>query len=236
LTIAYEAELLPDHHWWMEGRARALERVLADRVPAGGPALDAGAGNGFWGERLCGRYDPVSLIEPDSVLQEHIHERKLEASLVGASLPGPLPLPADTFRLVTCLDVIEHIPDDEGTVSELARVTAPNGFLLFTVPAHPHLWSDHDVSVGHQRRYTKEMLTKLITSRGLNLELLAPLNVWLYPAAWMMRKLNRVGDELPNPRVNKMLTSIFGSEGKIVERWPSFMKGLSWLALARKTS
>ena len=47
----------------------------------------------------------------------------------------------DTFDLITCLDVIEHTPDDRVTLTELRRVSRPGGWLLVTVPAYQALWS-----------------------------------------------------------------------------------------------
>ena len=59
----------------------------------------------------------------------------------------------ETFDLITCLDVIEHTPDDRVTLRELHRVTRPGGYLLVTVPAYQALWSQHDVANHHFRRY-----------------------------------------------------------------------------------
>jgi SAM-dependent methyltransferase len=64
-----------------------------------------------------------------------------------------MPFADASFDLVTCLDVIEHTPDDRCTLRELRRVTRPGGTLVVTVPAYQALWSAHDVVNGHYRRY-----------------------------------------------------------------------------------
>jgi SAM-dependent methyltransferase len=45
-----------------------------------------------------------------------------------------LPLPAQTFDLIVCLHVLEHIPDDRSAMLELKRVLHPDGELLIQVP------------------------------------------------------------------------------------------------------
>ena len=55
-----------------------------------------------------------------------------------------------------CLDVLEHIEDDVSALKEMCRVTKPGGKFLFSVPEDPKLWSDHDESVSHVRRYLRK--------------------------------------------------------------------------------
>jgi SAM-dependent methyltransferase len=62
--------------------------------------------------------------------------------------------------------VLEHIPDDDRAARELRRVTRPGGNLLITVPAYQWLWSQHDDSHHHQRRYTLKRLRAVLTAAG----------------------------------------------------------------------
>ena len=61
----------------------------------------------------------------------------------------------ETFDVVAAFDVVEHCADEAPAVAELARVLAPGGRLLLSVPAYQWAWSDHDVRAGHHRRYTR---------------------------------------------------------------------------------
>jgi hypothetical protein len=54
------------------------------------------------------------------------------------------------------------------TLTELARVIAPGGRLLMSVPAYQWAWSDHDVRAGHHRRYTKARLLDAIGQTDLS--------------------------------------------------------------------
>ncbi len=232
---SYPAELLPDHHWWMAGRFRALSTVLDRSVPQGGEALDVGSGTGGWAAMLATHFETVWLAEPDA----HLHrtlcaDGRFGTKAVHTSLPGPMPFRSGQFNLVSCFEVLEHIDDDEGAAGELHRVTAPGGRLFVTVPAHPKLWSSMDEQVGHRRRYTRAALRDLLVKAGFLPRLLAPFNVWLYPPAALMRRFDRVGDATPPRPVNLVLSGLLASEGRLAHRWPGWVRGLSWMCLAER--
>jgi SAM-dependent methyltransferase len=95
-----------------------------------------------------------------------------------------LPWPDHAFDLLTCLDVIEHTPDDVVTLRELARVTRPGGWLLVTVPAYQVLWSRHDEVNHHFRRYGRRALRRAATRAGWEVRRMTSFNsVLLAPAA-----------------------------------------------------
>jgi len=81
-----------------------------------------------------------------------------------------LPFESQAFDLVCAMDVIEHVEDDVGALSELARVLAPGGTLLISVPLHESHWTAFDDFVGHCRRYEPQMLTALLAHCGLAVE------------------------------------------------------------------
>ena len=87
-------------------------------------------------------------------------------SLAAQGLLTALPYAAGAFDLVCALDVVEHVADDEAAFAELARVTAPGGTLLVSVPLHPALWTEFDTLVGHGRRYEPERLASLLGRHG----------------------------------------------------------------------
>jgi SAM-dependent methyltransferase len=77
-----------------------------------------------------------------------------------------MPFADGCFDVVTCLDVIEHTPDDRATLAELRRVTRPGGLTLVTVPAYQALWSWHDEANRHYRRYARRDLRSAATAVG----------------------------------------------------------------------
>ena len=147
-----------------------LEAVLDGLGPlrpaAGGGSqpriLDAGCGSGRNMVQLA-RRGAVTGIEPASQSLEVARARAL-GPVVPGSLDEPLPFDDDVFDLAVALDVLEHVADDGAALRELARVVAPGGRLLVTVPQYAWLWGEHDVLAHHHRRYTRSVL--LAAGRG----------------------------------------------------------------------
>jgi SAM-dependent methyltransferase len=70
--------------------------------------------------------------------------RSYPAVPVGHVPPGaPLPFPEGSFDSASLLDVLEHVPSEDALLSELARVLAPGGLLVVTVPRR-HVFSALD--------------------------------------------------------------------------------------------
>jgi SAM-dependent methyltransferase len=64
-----------------------------------------------------------------------------------------LPFADAAFDLVCALDIIEHVEDDDGALSELSRVASDGAALMISMPLHPSHWTSFDDFVGHKRRY-----------------------------------------------------------------------------------
>ena len=76
-------------------------------------------------------------------------------------LVSSLPFADGAFDLVCALDIVEHVDNEDGALSELSRVAAPGAAFLLSVPLHPSQWTAFDELVGHRRRYDPErLLTK----------------------------------------------------------------------------
>ncbi len=81
-----------------------------------------------------------------------------------------LPFADGSFDLVCALDIVEHVDGGTAALAELARVPAPGGSLLLSVPLHPSLWTPFDDFVGHRRRYEPTQLLAELTSLGFSVE------------------------------------------------------------------
>lgn len=83
-------------------------------------------------------------------------------------LLSSLPLADGAFDLVCAFDIVEHVDDDEGALSELSRVAAPGATLLLSVPLHPSHWTAFDDFVGHRRRYPPKQLLEKLAGHGFS--------------------------------------------------------------------
>lgn len=95
--------------------------------------------------------------------------RDRQATVVLGSITS-LPFADHAFDLVCALDIIEHVDDDDRALSELSRVTAPSGVLVFSVPLHASRWTAFDELVGHRRRYEPERLLAKLTAQDFSVQ------------------------------------------------------------------
>ena len=73
-----------------------------------------------------------------------------------------IPTTDQSFNLILCTEVLEHIQEHEQALDELARVLAPGGWLLITVPTPPAVPDKAHAREG----YRPEELGGLLTDRG----------------------------------------------------------------------
>ena len=235
----FEAE---ERHWWYRGRRRVLAAVL-DRLtlPADVRILDAGCGSGR---------NMVDLARRGTVAGVELASSSLEVARargVGEVRPGsleePLPFAAAAFDLAVALDVLEHLRDDGPAWRELARVVAPGGRLVVTVPQYAWLWGEHDVVSHHYRRYTRALLVARAAQAGWSAERLTAFNTALLPAIAAARFVQRLrrsaqpADDLartPSGAVNEVLERVLAAEAAWIRRGRDLPAGVSLLAVLRR--
>jgi len=223
---------LEDKHWWYRERRMLLARelsALARRGRQPGPALDIGAaGGGNTLVLLNYGWDAVALEYSEEGVEV---ARKRGVPVIQGDATS-LPYDDASHDLVVAFDILEHLVDDKTAAAEIFRILRPGGTALIAVPCGMDLWSEHDVAVGHVRRYERGELTDLLESAGLQIERLRSWNVLLRPiAAW--RRKRSTGSDLTEvqPIVNLALSLLIASE-----RWLPIgrLPGISLLARARR--
>jgi SAM-dependent methyltransferase len=236
---------LEDWHWWFIGRRRILLRLL-DRYLTRSDAesakvLDVGCGSGAMLVHLS-RFGRPHGVDVSSEAVSRCQERGLDA-VVHEGGP-PLPFAAESFDLITALDVIEHVDDDGELLQELRRLVRPGGRLLVTVPAFRFLWGPHDEINGHRRRYTARELRQRLVEAGWSPLRVSYFNTFLFPAVAAIRVLRprqsakpaQSDFELTRPGpLNALLARAFSLESPLVARF-DLRIGVSVLTLAQPAS
>lgn len=73
------------------------------------------------------------------------------------------------FNTSVCINVLEHIKDDEKALRNLYDLLEDKGYLVLIVPSHAALYGEIDRSIGHLRRYTKTDLKEKLNNVGFNI-------------------------------------------------------------------
>jgi 2-polyprenyl-3-methyl-5-hydroxy-6-metoxy-1,4-benzoquinol methylase len=231
-----------EHHWWYRGRRRVIRAEL-DRLPlpAGAHVLDAGCGSGRTLVELVDYGTEVSGIELNAEAAELARRRGVGEVQIGRL--EELPYDGETFDLITCLDVIEHVPDDVAALVELRRVARSGAWLLVTVPAYQALWSRHDEANHHYRRYSRSSLRGAARSAGWQIERVSSFNsLLLAPAAAvrLAQRRRRVHNGATNDLdlgpawLNDVLERPLVLEASWLGRGHTLPAGLSLLAVLRR--
>jgi SAM-dependent methyltransferase len=235
-----------ERHWWYRGRRAVLEAVLDGiDLPIGGDAriLDAGCGSGR---------NMVALARRGAVTGIELAEQSLAAArardlgpVVPGSLDEPLPFADGAFDLAVVLDVLEHVADDGAALRELARVLAPGGRLLVTVPQYGWLWGEHDVLAHHHRRYTRTSLLPRAADAGFEAERVTAFNTLLLAPIAAVRLVQRARHRAepasdlgrtPRGPVNGVLERVLRAEAALIRRGHALPAGVSLLAVLRRRS
>ncbi len=223
-------------HWWYRARRDVLARLIERSVPLPAEAriLEVGCGTGH-NLPMLARFGRVDATEIDGFARV-IASKRLGHAVRDSALPALKGVPDRTYDLVAILDVLEHVEEDREALASMAGKLRPGGRILVTVPAHPWMWSAHDVVNHHKRRYTKKTFRAAAGDAGLKVELLTYFNSLLFPLAAAARLAGRAtknkdsDDSLPPAPVNKLFETIFRAEAYAIGRLP-FPPGVSLAAV-----
>ncbi|MBI4576884.1 MAG: class I SAM-dependent methyltransferase [Planctomycetes bacterium] len=132
-----------DTYWSGGGERRwvlpeCLRRPLERHIGPESRVIDLGCGDGhYYGELVAGRAKSYLGLDVSSVAVERARARGLDARV--QDLGRPLAEASATRDVAICIEVIEHLFDPEPLLREVARVLAPGGVVLATVPNCVHL-------------------------------------------------------------------------------------------------
>jgi 2-polyprenyl-3-methyl-5-hydroxy-6-metoxy-1,4-benzoquinol methylase len=165
----------------------AFERTLDELFELAAPAsvLDVGCGEGVLVQRWAARLGDGRVVGID------LEEESIQAGWAEHAAPNleyrimeaaNLPFAADEFELASAIEVLEHVPDPEHTVAEMARCASRH--LLVSVPREPlwrmlnmargAYWADLGNTPGHLNHWSRRSFVELLSRHGDVTEVRSP--------------------------------------------------------------
>ena len=204
-------------HWYYVGKRNIVQHWLAKKCKLDSrlKLLDCGAGSGAFAASMQKSVMVVAMDDHEESL-EILHKRLPPEAVFRGSCTS-IPFNDDSFDAVTALDVLEHIPAHQDAANEMIRVLRPGAPIVITVPAMMSLWSDWDISLHHQRRYTRAELLSLFRHLPVKIDHCSYINVLVMPLVWLVRKVRAIGfrtgsraeDHIPVMPINWLLRQVF---------------------------
>lgn len=140
--------------------------------------LDYGAGNSPYRELIkCRSFTAADITQNI--------KGTVDVIIAGDStLPG---VEDNTFDLILCMDVLEHIENDAAAVCELFRVLSDDGMLIVTVP---FIYREHEYPFDF-RRYTSVGISSRLKQAGFSsIEVYKVANIWqVLVATWFKGRI-----------------------------------------------
>jgi SAM-dependent methyltransferase len=228
-------------HPWEEARYAFFRGVLArEGLPQPGTkVLDVGSGDAWFAARLAA--ETGAQLTCWDTGYETAAPRSLPA---GVRITARAP--EGRFEVVLALDVLEHVEDDRGFLTQLvAGQLADGGLLLLSVPAWPSLFSRHDEELRHVRRYAPATIRAVVEAAGLEVEvggglfhsLLLPRALQKVAERWSKRAPPHAGQwSAPRP-VTSAVRAVLGADARasaLFARLGWELPGLSWWGICRR--
>ncbi|NVJ65963.1 MAG: bifunctional 2-polyprenyl-6-hydroxyphenol methylase/3-demethylubiquinol 3-O-methyltransferase UbiG [Gammaproteobacteria bacterium] len=132
--------------WWdKEGDFKPLHDINPLRLDfilehanglAGKKVLDIGCGGGILAESMAKEGATVTAIDmgdmPLEVAKLHLLESNLSIDYLKSTAEDFAEKHAGQFDVVTCLEMLEHVPDPESVIKSCRKLVKPDGHVFFS--------------------------------------------------------------------------------------------------------
>lgn len=198
-----------------------------------GDILEVGSGIGNFTKLLIG----FGQVWASDISKDYLNKIKVEIpEIKGVGIvdieQGKYFFQNQKFDAIVCLNVVEHIKNDDQALLNLQRLLKPKGILILIVPSGMRLYGKIDEAIGHFRRYNKKQLEKQLYKKGFKVLKSRLLNFvggigWWGAGRLFKQSAVRKG----NVRIFNLISPMF----LFIERFWEPPLGTSVFIIARKT-
>lgn len=229
---------LEKEYWWCKSRRDILFRIIKN-FDKNSKILDAGCASGIL----------ISFLKEKGITNVYGIDNSKEAiKMCKKTLKNVFLMDAsktrfkkESFDIIIASDILEHIENEEKTLSEWHRILKPDGTLILFVPAFNFLWSVHDKINNHQRRYNMMQLRESLDKNRFLIKRSSYWNFTLFIPTAIMKLFKKIlnSEEKDdfieiNPAINNFLFKLMKFENEILEKGINFPFGISLFAIAKK--
>jgi len=165
-ALAHTLDLLKDTYYYNHWIYSLLRPYIGDSV------LEVGAGVGnltrfqlYCKMVSCLDHNPEFAAGLKGLSTKHLNLHVIEARLEDYS-PSNNP---DHFDTILCVNVLEHIQNQEAAIHKIMSMLNPGGRLLLYVPACQWAYGTIDSHLGHFRCYTKSQFKRFAKNANATL-------------------------------------------------------------------
>ena len=132
--------------WWdPDGEFRPLHEINPLRLDwirqhvqlSGANVVDIGCGGGILAESMAAAKATVTGIDMAdaalAVARLHLHESKADVEYRQGTAEELAAEEAGSFDVVTCLEMLEHVPDPAQVIQSCAELVKPGGHVFFSM-------------------------------------------------------------------------------------------------------
>lgn len=135
--------------------------------------VDIGGGDAFiineiYKQKLAEEYFTIdTAYSPEIISQLKANYRENPIQYVQNLTDYLNNFPSEENVLFLCMDVLEHLENENVILNHL---TQKNNYFLFAVPAFQSVFSNHDVLLGHYRRYNLKQLQNVLKQHNFQIQ------------------------------------------------------------------
>ncbi len=221
---AEQLEEIAEFDFWSKVKTKLLLGLIE-----GKKVLDVGCGAGRLSKIMLEKGYAVTVIDSDEKAIELAKKKGVEGYVADITKWET----NVKFDCVVAADILEHINDDKFVIKRFHSMLKPGGCLILNVPSYKFLFGQHDVSLGHKRRYSDREIKAKLAESGFKIEVYQHWNLLTVPMTIILTRILK--RDYPHGKVSRIevLSKILEKLLSLESRVNHFF-GISILCKARR--